>query len=149
MSNRRSMLLLNGLHRLLLRVTGGRLGSRLGAMPVIELTTTGRRTGSARSVLLTVAARDGDSLVVVASRGGDDEHPAWYLNLVSDPNVAVRLPGRDVRAMVARVANPSERARLWPEVVRSYTGYAHYQARTSRTIPLVLLESTTSTRRPG
>jgi len=143
MSNRWLMLSLTGLHRALLRLTGGRLGSRLGAMPVIELTTRGRRTGAERTTLLTVAARVDDALVIVASRGGDDAHPAWYLNLVDDPHVHVGRPGEDARAMVARVAEEPERERLWPEVVQSYRGYAAYQRKTTRTIPLVILEPLT------
>ena len=140
MSNRRLMLSLTGLHRALLRLTGGRLGSRLGAMPVIELTTRGRRTGAERTTLLTIAARTGNTFVVVASRGGDDAHPAWYLNLVDDPNVRVGAPGKEARPMLARIADEAERERLWPEVVRAYRGYAEYQRKTRRQIPLVILE---------
>lgn len=109
-------------------------------MPVIELTTTGRRTGERRTALLTVATREGDALVVVASRGGDDAHPAWYLNVVADPQVRVGPVGEPSRAMRARVASDGERERLWPRVVDAYSGYAAYQRRTSRQIPLVLLE---------
>lgn len=134
------MLTLTGLHRALLRVTGGRIGSRLGTMPVVELTTRGRRSGLERTTLLTVATRTGDTLVIVASRGGDDAHPAWYLNLVDDPHVRVGTPGKDARAMVARVADSAERERLWPEVVRAYRGYAAYQRKTEREIPVVILE---------
>lgn len=134
------MLTLTALHRALLRITRGRVGSRLGSMPVIELTTRGRRSGESRSVLLTVAARDGDGLVIVASRGGDDAHPAWYLNLEADPLVRVREPGHPARDMRARVADAHQRERLWPLVVGAYRGYAGYQRRTDRVIPLVILE---------
>jgi len=139
-SNRWLMLTLTGMHRALLRITRGRVGSRLGSMSVIELTTRGRRSGESRSVLLTVAARDGDGLVIVASRGGDDAHPAWYLNLEADPLVRVTEPGHPARNMRARVANTHERERLWPLVVGAYRGYAGYQRRTDRVIPLVVLE---------
>lgn len=138
------MLTVTKLHRFLLWATGGRAGSRLGAMQVIELTTTGRQTGASRTALLTVAARSGSSLVVVASRGGDDAHPAWYLNLVANPHVRVATPGRATRDMVARTASDVEHESLWPAVVRAYGGYARYQERTSRRIPLVLLEVPTS-----
>lgn len=134
------MLTLTQLHRALLRLTRGRVGSRLGSMPVIELTTRGRRSGARRSVLLTVAARDRDALVIVASRGGDDAHPAWFLNLEADPRVGVGEPGGEARPMRARVADARERERLWPLVVGTYRGYAGYQRRTDRVIPLVLLE---------
>lgn len=139
-SNRWLMLSLTQLHRALLRLTRGRVGSRLGSMPVIELITRGRRTGESRSALLTVAVRDGDRLVIVASRGGDDAHPAWFLNLEADPRVQVGEPGRPARPMRARIADVHERERLWPLVVAAYRGYAGYQRRTDRVIPLVLLE---------
>lgn len=134
------MLSMTGMHRALLRLTRGRVGSRLGSMPVIELTTRGRRTGEPRRALLTVAANDGDALVVVASRGGDDAHPAWYLNLVADPDVLVAATGEDPRPMRARTADADERARLWPRVVAAYRGYAQYQRKTDREIPVVILE---------
>jgi deazaflavin-dependent oxidoreductase (nitroreductase family) len=78
--------------------------------------------------------------VVVASRGGDDHHPAWFLNLRNDPNVEVALGGEPRRPMVARVADGDERARLWPLVTADHKNYAGYQTRTDREIPLVLLE---------
>jgi len=134
------MLSMTRTHRALLRLTGGRVAGRLGSMPVIELTTRGRRSGEKRTALLTVAAHEGDALVVVASRGGDDVHPAWYLNVVADPHVQVGAVGEEPHAMVARVASDVERQRLWPRVVAAYSGYAAYQRRTSRQIPLVLLE---------
>ncbi len=109
-------------------------------MPVVELTTRGRRSGEDRQALLTVAARDGAALVIVASRGGDDAHPAWYLNLVEEPRVLVGAPGATPRSMRARTADDAERDRLWPEVVSSYSGYAQYQRKTARQIPLVILE---------
>jgi deazaflavin-dependent oxidoreductase (nitroreductase family) len=138
------MLTMTRAHRALLRLTGGRVSARLGSMPVIELTTRGRRTGELRTALLTVAARDGDALIVVASRGGDDAHPAWYLNIVADPQVLVGPVGKQPHTMRARVASDIERERLWPRVVEAYSGYAAYQRRTSRQIPLVLLEPSDS-----
>jgi deazaflavin-dependent oxidoreductase (nitroreductase family) len=78
--------------------------------------------------------------VVVASRGGDDHHPAWFLNLRNDPNVEVALGGELRRPMVARVASADERARLWPLLTADHKNYAGYQTRTDREIPLVLLE---------
>jgi deazaflavin-dependent oxidoreductase (nitroreductase family) len=81
--------------------------------------------------------------VVVASRGGDDHHPAWFLNLRDRPDVEVSLQGKPKRPMRARVAAPEERARLWPQVTATYKGYAGYQEKTTREIPLVLLEPRT------
>lgn len=130
---------MNLVHRTLLTVTGGRFGWETAKMPVLRLTTTGRKTGRPRSVMLTSPVQRGDSLVIVASRGGDDQHPAWFLNLQADPTVEVETKGV-TRAMTARVATPEERAALWPEVTKAYKGYAGYQDRTAREIPLVFLD---------
>jgi deazaflavin-dependent oxidoreductase (nitroreductase family) len=131
---------MNAVHRGLLWVSHGRLGWRALNMPVLELTTTGRKSGQQRSVMLTSPVRDGDTVVVVASRGGDDRPPAWLLNVQANPSVGVVLQGEPSRRMHARVATPQERARLWPLVVADHTNYADYQKRTSREIALVLLE---------
>lgn len=131
---------MNGAHRLLLAVTGNRLGASFGGMQSLELTTTGRKSGKPRSVMLTVPLREGDAYVVVASRGGDDTHPAWFLNLRDNPDVTVRVIGQEPRPMTARIATPEERARMWPEIAKRYRNYAGYQKRTSREIPLVLLQ---------
>lgn len=109
-------------------------------MPVIELTTIGRKSGQERVVLLTSPLQEGSTLVIVASRGGDDRHPAWYLNLVQNPQVGVVLKGQPKKQMNARVATPEERAKMWPIVTAAYKGYAGYQSKTDREIPLVLLE---------
>jgi deazaflavin-dependent oxidoreductase (nitroreductase family) len=131
---------LSGVHRVILRVSGGRLGGVLVGLPTVELTTRGRRSGRPRVSMLTVPVQVGDALVVVASAGGDDRHPAWYLNLVDEPRVQVAVSGGPPRPMVARVATPDERAELWPRVTAALSNYAEYQTRTSRVIPLVLLE---------
>lgn len=126
-------------HRLLLRVTGGRVAGRLMGMPVIELTVVGRRSGAERTVILTVPVLEQDRLVVVASKGGAEQHPQWYRNLLADPDVWVTRAGRR-RPMKARTASAAERERLWPQCVRAYPGYGQYQRRTGREIPLVILE---------
>ena len=126
-------------HRALLTVTRGRVGNSGFGMPVLELSTTGRKSGKPRTIVLTSPVQEGDALVVVASYGGDDRHPAWYLNLRDDPTVEVKVRGV-TRPMVARVATPDERTRLWPQVTEKYRGYASYQERTDREIPLVILE---------
>lgn len=131
---------MNAIHRILLKASGGRLGWTAGKMPVLELTTTGRRSGQPRSVMLTSPLRVGDALVVVASRGGDDQSPAWFLNLTDNPDVEVRLQGEPRSWMHARVATTAERGRLWPLVIADHQNYAGYQTRTVREIPLVLLE---------
>ena len=131
---------MNAIHRVLLKVSGGRAGWTAMNMPVLELTTTGRKSGQPRSVMLTSPLQEGSVLVVVASRGGDDNAPAWFLNLQENPDVEVRLQGNPARPMHARVANPAERERLWPLVTADHKNYAGYQSRTTREIPLVLLE---------
>jgi deazaflavin-dependent oxidoreductase (nitroreductase family) len=130
----------NAIHRGLLKLSGGRLGWNLGNMPVVELTTMGRKSGQPRTVMLTSPVQEGATIVVVASRGGDDQHPAWFLNLRDKPEVEVSLKGKPKQRMHARVATPEERARLWPQVTSKYKGYAGYQTKTTREIPLVLIE---------
>ena len=131
--------LINRLHRGTLRLTGGRVGARLRGMPVVELTTKGRRSGEPRTVMLTSPLQQGDTVVVVASRWGDDRPPAWLLNLEADPQVTVGLDGGPARPCTARVATPEERAVLWAQVTEAFPHYAGYQEKTSREIPLVLL----------
>jgi deazaflavin-dependent oxidoreductase (nitroreductase family) len=135
-----SFKVMNAVHRGVLRLTGGRKGWTTWNMPVIELTTTGRKSGLERSTMLTSPLQEGTTLVVVASRGGDDNPPAWFLNLQANPEVEVSLRGQPRRPMRARVADADERARLWPQVVADHANYAGYQTRTTREIPLVLLE---------
>jgi len=131
---------MNGLHRVILKVSFGHLGWSGMHMPVLELTTIGRKSGQPRSVMLTSPLQEGSTVVIVASRGGDDHHPAWYLNLRDHPEVEVVLKGGPKQRMVAHVATPDERARLWPKVVADHDNYAGYQSKTDREIPLVLLE---------
>jgi deazaflavin-dependent oxidoreductase (nitroreductase family) len=148
MTNRRRLQLprdltlkaMNAAHRAWIALTRGHGGWDVGRMPVLELTTTGRRTGRPHSVLLTSPVQVGETFVVVASRGGDDSPPAWLLNLRAEPRVRVRLHGGPPRQARARVAIPDERQALWPRVTSAYRGYARYQARTNREIALVLIE---------
>lgn len=134
---------MNGAHRLILKVSGGRVGYAAMGMPVVELTTTGCRSGRQRSVMLTSPLTEDGHLVVVASRGGDDTHPAWFLNLRAQPHVEVSVRGGPRQAMTARVATAEERARLWPQIAERHPNYAGYQERTEREIPLVVLEPPT------
>lgn len=130
---------MNAVHRAVLTLTRGRLGWTAADMPVLELTTTGRRSGEPRSVLLTSPVQEVDAVVIVASRGGDDHHPAWFLNLRDDPHVQVALGGEPKRPYRAEVADEAERARLWPRVVEAADNYAGYQRKTDREIPVVVL----------
>ena len=130
----------NTIHRNLLKLSGGRVGGNLSNMPVLELITTGRKSGQPRSVMLTSPYKDGESIIVVASRGGDDQSPAWFLNLRANPDVEVTLAGKPKQRMHAHVATADERTRLWPLVIADHKNYAEYQTKTEREIPLVLLQ---------
>jgi deazaflavin-dependent oxidoreductase (nitroreductase family) len=120
------------------RLTGGWLGGTwLRGAPVMLLTVTGRKTGRQLTVPL-LYLRDGERLIVVASKGGMDAHPLWYLNLVANPEVGAEI-GTEKRRMRAHTADEAERARYWPDLVAMYRDYDDYQARTERTIPVVVL----------
>lgn len=134
---------MNTIHRTVMQVSGGRLGWTAANMPVLELTTIGRKSGEPRSTMLTSPWQDGDTMALVASRGGDDHHPAWFLNLRDNPSVTVRTR-RDTRQMTARITDGDERAELWDQIIEKYKNYAGYQSRTDREIPVVLLEPDTS-----
>ncbi|MFQ5558937.1 MAG: nitroreductase family deazaflavin-dependent oxidoreductase [Acidimicrobiales bacterium] len=128
----------SGLHRALFDISGGRLLGRLGKMPIVELETTGRRSGKIRKTMLASPLHEDDRVVLVASYGGDDRHPAWFLNLRDNPSVAITIKG-ERREMKARLATNDEKAELWPRIVAAYKGYAGYQKRTDRDIPVVVL----------
>lgn len=131
---------MNGTHRVLLKLSFGRIGWSFSGMPALELTTIGRKSGQPRAVMLTSPLQERSTLVVVASRGGDDRPPAWLLNLQANPTVQVSLQGAPKEPMKARVATPDERARMWPQIAGRYKNYAGYQRKTEREIALVLLE---------
>lgn len=134
---------MNAIHRTLLTVSFGKVGWSAAGMPVLELTTIGRKSGTHRSCMLTSPLQIGDTYVIVASRGGDDHHPAWFLNLQAHPEVQVSIGGAPKQPRRARIASSEERAAMWPQITAKYRNYAGYQARTTREIPLVLLEPAT------
>jgi deazaflavin-dependent oxidoreductase (nitroreductase family) len=126
-------------HATVYRATGGRIGHRFpGAPPMLLLDHVGAKSGAKRTSPL-VYVRDGENLVIVASKGGYPKNPGWFYNLKANPDTEVQV-GSDHRAMHARVADEVERKRLWPKVVKAYGGYEDYQRRTDREIPLVILE---------
>lgn len=133
------MRVLNAGHRWLIRITRGRLGWTIGRMPVVELHTTGRTTGRRRSTMLTAPVHGDGRYILVASRGGDNRHPGWYLNLVAHPDVELTVRGLRL-PMRARTATAAEKAELWTRIVAAYPGYARYQRQTSRDIPVVVCE---------
>jgi len=128
----------------LYEMTNGMLGRRLAGNDMLLLTTRGRLTGELHTVPL-LYLRDGDRLLVIASYGGRDRHPEWYLNLLADSSVTARVGNRTL-AMTARTVSSAERAGWWPTVVKAYGDYAVYQERTDREIPIVALEPAASGR---
>ena len=129
---------LGALHRALYRASGGRIGSHIWGLPIVLLTTTGRRSGRPRTVPL-CSLPHAESFVVIASYGGLDRPPAWWLNLQHDPHATVQL-GTTTRTVTARETTGDERASLWAEVTTIAPGYLGYARRTARRIPVVLLE---------
>ena len=126
-------------HTLVYRASGGLIGHRIPGLPqMLLLEHVGAKSGERRTSPL-VYFEDGDDVVLVASKGGHPKHPAWFHNLKANPDVIVQI-GRERRPVRARVATAAERERLWPKAVETYSGYADYQARTERQIPLVILE---------
>ena len=124
-------------HVWLYQSSGGKRGASMRGVHVVLLTTRGRKSGARRTVPV-VRFLDGDQLYVIASTGGQPQHPAWFFNLSADPHVEVqngpeRWPGR------AEVVSADERARLWPLITSAMPNFAEYQSKTSRVIPVVRL----------
>jgi deazaflavin-dependent oxidoreductase (nitroreductase family) len=124
-------------HLLIHRLSRGRLLGRVAGMPVLLLTTTGRRSGKPRTTPLTFF-RDGANLVVIASNGGADRPPDWSLNLQQNSRAVVKI-GTDELTVQARTATPEERQRLWVGITATYSGYARYQGKTARQIAVLIL----------
>jgi deazaflavin-dependent oxidoreductase (nitroreductase family) len=138
--------MITGLHTLLYRLSRGKIGGRMFNNPVLLLTTTGRKTGKRRVTPL-LYVPDGPNMVLIASNGGARAHPAWYFNLQARPVTEVQVGSRKLRVR-AQDAGPKERQRLWPVAVSAYSGYAGYQERTQREIPIVILRPVESSTRP-
>ena len=127
------------MHVLAYRATYGLVGHRFpGGPPMLLLDHTGARSAVKRTTPL-VYVRDGTNVVLVASKGGHPKNPSWFHNLRANPNTTIQIGSRRL-AVRARIADPLERARLWPKAVEVYPGYEGYQQRTDREIPLVILE---------
>ena len=120
--------------------TNGAEGHLWNGVPTLLLTTTGRRSGQPRRTAL-IYGRDGDRYLVVASKGGAAEHPQWYLNLREQPEVALQVGAERLRAR-ARTATPEEKPRLWHQMTQIWPDYDAYQTKTTRDIPVVILEPT-------
>ena len=130
--------LVNAIHRPLFQLSKGKIAGKGAGMPVLVLTTTGRKSGQARATMLTSPLQIDESIVIVASRGGDDRHPDWFLNLQANPKVEVEMAGSK-RSMTAHVADETEKADLWPKIVGPHANYAEYQTKTERDIPVIVL----------
>jgi deazaflavin-dependent oxidoreductase (nitroreductase family) len=131
-----------GLHTFLYRASGGRLGHKVPGGPgtMLLLDHVGAKTGKQRTSPL-LYIEDGESVVVVASKGGYPKHPAWYHNLVANPDTTVQIGSEKRRVHARVVTDPAERERLWPLAVKTYKGYEDYAARSKgREIPLIVLE---------
>ena len=131
---------LSSVHRAVFKLTRGRVGGRLVDNDMLLLTTVGARTGRDHTVPLLYLV-DGDSFVVIASYGGRDDHPQWYMNLMATPLASVQMGSKSIE-VEARTASGEERSRLWRDVVRAYDQYQAYQSRTDRKIPVLILEPT-------
>lgn len=128
----------NAVMAFLYRRTGGRIGGKMSGGDVLLLHHVGRRSGQARTAPL-MYVRDGEDLVVVASRGGSDAMPAWYLNLKANPHTSV-VVGRERIEVVAGDAPDEDRERLWALALQNYEHFDAYQERTERRIPVVVLK---------
>ncbi len=130
---------MNLVHKTVLCVSRGKIGNTMGNMPVYKVTTTGRTSGKKRTVMLTSPLRIDDAYLFVASKGGDDRDPDWYRNMVANPEIVIEpADGGAPIALLARTASEDEKADLWPRIVDSYKGYAGYQSKTDRNIPVVI-----------
>jgi F420H(2)-dependent quinone reductase len=126
------------LHTQLIRRTGGRFGGQMFRRPMILLTTTGRKSGQPRVTPL-LCHPDGDRYLLIGSNGGDDRTPQWVQNLMANPEASIELEGETIPVR-ATIATPEEKKVLWPKATAAYKGYDGYQRRTSRDIPVVILE---------
>jgi deazaflavin-dependent oxidoreductase (nitroreductase family) len=130
--------LLGAEHVRVYRETDGETGYIWNGVPILLLTTKGRKSGEPRTVPL-IYRQVGDISVVIASKGGSAQHPAWFLNIADDPEVEVQIKG-EVFPARARIAEGEERDKLWAEAAAAWPQYDMYQTRTDRQIPVVALE---------
>ncbi len=132
----RTMLRVGGtIHRFMYRRG---LARKMGQMQQVLLTTTGRKSGKPHTVPLG-AIREGDGWVVIASFGGADVDPSWWLNMKANPDVTVQVNDQVIKARMQEITDPADRERIWNTVVSTMKGYANYPKKTSRVIPLGLL----------
>ncbi len=128
----------NAIHRALIKVSSGKRGWDVAGMPVLKLTTTGRKSDIARTVMLTSPLQIDEGMVIVASKGGSEKHPEWFMNLQENPEVIVETQSGS-KAMLAKIMDPDNREARWNEIIQNFRNYDEYQNRTDRVIPLVVL----------
>jgi deazaflavin-dependent oxidoreductase (nitroreductase family) len=133
----RTIRLIGRLHAWLWKLTGGKLGNAFGTAPFMMLTTRGRKTGRERTTPV-LYLQNGADLIVVASFGGNDMHPAWYLNLERCPEAEVIINGERRRLLASQVSS-EEKKLIWARLVKMYPNFAVYQQLTRREIPLLQL----------
>lgn len=121
----------------LYRLSGGKLGGKSAGAPILLLDHVGRKSGQKRTTPL-MYTRDGDDLIVVASRAGSNFNPAWWSNLKASPATTIQV-GSERLSVLARQATPEEKEELWPRLVANYRHYATYEERTDREIPVIVL----------
>jgi deazaflavin-dependent oxidoreductase (nitroreductase family) len=120
------------------RETNGETGYLWNGVPTLLLTFTGRKSGEQRTIPI-ICTKVGDSYVIIASKGGSATHPLWYLSVSDNPNVEVQIKADKFKAVV-RTANSPEREQLWAEAIKAWPNYDIYQSRTSRVIPVVVID---------
>ena len=120
------------------RETNGERGYIWNNVTILLLTTKGRRSGESRTIPI-IFTPHSDGWLIIASRGGSPTHPKWYLNILDDPHVHIQVKAEHYEA-VARTAASGERERLWEQCVKTWPNYNIYQSRTSREIPVVVIE---------
>ena len=121
----------------LYNVSGGRIGGKVGNLPVLLLTTTGRKTGKQRTLPVGYIM-DGSAYVITASAGGADKHPGWFFNIRSNPQATIQVKDKPIK-VTAEIAGPEKKPELWVQLVEVAPNFAGYQKRTSREIPMVIL----------
>jgi deazaflavin-dependent oxidoreductase (nitroreductase family) len=121
------------------RATDGAIGYIWNGATTLLLTTKGRKSGEDRTIPI-IFTKVGDAYVIIGSKGGAPEHPAWVLNIKSDPKVKVQIKG-DTFDAVTRIAETPEREQVWAECVKNWPNYDIYQTRTERVIPVVMIEA--------
>jgi deazaflavin-dependent oxidoreductase (nitroreductase family) len=127
----------SSVHAGVYRATGGKLFGRMGQSPILLLNTVGRKSGKKRATPLLYVV-DGEDFVIIALKGGAPTHPAWYLNLMANPDTTVEIEDRKVRVRAEEVGG-EEKARLWQRMAELYPTYDDYQKKTKRQIPLLVL----------